>query len=403
MPIDATAERLARFLSEQKYVEVYGHRDADGVTAASLVCHALWRRGIGFRLRIVDGTPGPAGLGAENPALLCDLGAGLTDLPENVAVIDHHAPVADVEGVVMNPHAAGYDGERVLSAAALAFGVAGRLADCRDLAGLAAAGVTGDGQAFEAENAEILNEGIANGVLEIERGIALPGGSIVEQLELATDPFLPGISGNAERVRELLRASMTDGGPAIDLLLSLAVLEAAGEAAPGALERIWGDRVLCPREAVGDVRSLAAVVDACAKDGRGGLAASVCLRSPVATREAVEVASSHRRCVIEAIAAAIPLEEAAVAVRIQDSRLAGDVATALAGPLGRPVMVAAPSGDGFRLSVRGDGSVPLGPLLRQLAAEAGGSGGGHARKAGAIVPCEAFPAIAAAFAEAIGA
>ncbi len=179
---------MARFLGEQSYVEVCGHHDADGITAASLVCHALWRRGIGFRLRVADRMPI---LEPEVPTLLCDLGAGIDDLPANVAVIDHHAPVASGEGPVLNPHLDGLDGERVLATAALAYGVANRLADCRDLAGLAAAGVIGDGQAFEDENAELLNEGIANGVLEIERGLALPGGSIAEQARARDRPVPP--------------------------------------------------------------------------------------------------------------------------------------------------------------------------------------------------------------------
>ena len=400
MTIDATAERLARFLGEQPYVEVYGHHDADGITAASLVCHALWRRGIGFRLRVADRVPV---LDPGVPTLLCDLGAGIDDLPANVAVIDHHAPAAAGDGPVLNPHLAGLDGERVLAAAGLAYMVANRLASCRDLTGLAVAGLIGDGQAFEAENAELLNEGIANGVLEIERGLALPGGSIAEQLELATDPYLPGISGDAGRVRELLRASLGEDGPALDLLLSLVVLDTVREAAPGALESLWGDRVLTPREAVGDARTLAAVVDACGKAGRGGLAASVCLRAPGAADEAQNVAADHRRRVIGAIAGAIPVEEAAIAFRIEDPRLASDVASALAGPLGRAVLVAAGTNGSVRLSARGDGAVPLGPLLRQLAGEAGGTGGGHARRAGAVVPAAAFPGVAVAFAEAVGA
>ncbi len=400
MSIDAAAERLARFLEEQRYVEVYGHHDADGITAASLVCHALWRRGTGFRLRVVDRVPD---LDTEVPTLLCDLGAGLDDLPAHVAVLDHHAPAARGDGIVLNPHLAGLDGERVLSAAALAYRVANRLANCRDLAGLAAAGVLGDGQAFEDENAEILNEGMTNGVLQLERGVALPGSSIAEQLELAIDPYLPGISGDKGRVRELLRASLGEDGPALDLLLSLVVLDTAERAAPGALEALWGDRVLCLRETLTDAQTLAAVVEACGKTGRGGLAASICLRSPGAAEEGRTVAAAHRRRVIEAIAGVMPVEEAGVAYRIADPALAGDVAAALAGPAGGPILVAGGSDGMVRLSARGDGRVPLGPLVRQLAAEAGGTGGGHTRRAGGVVPAGAFLQFAAAFAEAVGA
>lgn len=399
MLIDAAAERLARFLEEQRYVEVYGHHDADGVAAASIVCHALRRREIGFRLRVVDRVPD---LDRGTPTLLCDLGAGLEDLPADVAVLDHHAPVARGDGVVLNPHTVGIDGERVLCAAALAFITANRLADCRDLSGLAAAGMLGDGQVFEDENAEILNEGLANGVLEMERGIQLPGSSIAEQLELAIDPYLPGISGDGERVRELLRSSPGEDGPALDHLISLVVLESAENAAPGAIEGLWGDRVICLREVLADARTLGAVVEGCGKSGRGGLAASVCLRSPGAVEEAREVAAAYRRRVIQAIAGARPVEGTPFAFLVDEPALASDVATALAGPVGGPVLVAAQYGDLVRISARADGQVPLGPLVRQLAAEAGGSGGGHTRRAGGSVPVSGFIEFAAAFAEAVG-
>ena len=136
---------------------------------------------------------------------------------------------------------------------------------------------------------------------------------------------------------------------------------------------------------------------------QGGLAASVCLRSPGAVEEARKVAAGYRRRVIGAIAGARPVGESTCAVLIDDPALVGDVATALAGPAGGPVLVAARNGDMVRVSTRADGAVPLGPLVRQLASEAGGSGGGHARRAGGSVPADGFLGFAAAFAEAVGA
>jgi single-stranded DNA-specific DHH superfamily exonuclease len=400
MTIDAAVERLARFLQKQRYVEVYGHHDADGIAAASLVCHALWRQGCGFRLRIVERAPA---LDSEaGPTVLCDLGAGMEALPEQVAVLDHHAPAAVGDGPVLNPHLEGLNGEKVLSAAALAYLVANRLADCRDLAGIAAAGIVGDEQTFDDENAVILNDGIAGGVLELERGIVLAGESIAEQFELATDPYLPGISGDADRVRELFRASLGEDGPALDLLISLVVLDTAAQAAAGALEALWGNRVRCLREVIPDARTLSSVVDACGKSGRGGLAASVCLRSPGVVEEARTVAATFRRRVIGAIGSASSTDELPLIYLIEDPRLTSDVASALAGSSGGPVLVGAEADGSVRLSARGDGTVPLGPLLRQLAAETGGTGGGHGRRAGARIPSGAFPSFAGAFSEAVG-
>ena len=52
MSLETAAETVADQIKRQEFVEVYAHHDADGIAAASILCHAMLRAGIRFRLRV---------------------------------------------------------------------------------------------------------------------------------------------------------------------------------------------------------------------------------------------------------------------------------------------------------------------------------------------------------------
>ena len=102
MSLDAAAETVAEQIRRQQFVDVYAHHDADGIAAGAILCHAMLRAGIRFRLR-VSGEISVAELGGEGAKLLCDLGSGIEDLPADTMVVDHHLPRFNGEFHV-NPH-----------------------------------------------------------------------------------------------------------------------------------------------------------------------------------------------------------------------------------------------------------------------------------------------------------
>jgi len=83
MILAEAAARLAGHLARQDFVEVYAHHDADGIAAGAIVCVALLRRGIRFRLRVVSHISRES-LSSDTPILLCDLGSGIADLPREI-------------------------------------------------------------------------------------------------------------------------------------------------------------------------------------------------------------------------------------------------------------------------------------------------------------------------------
>jgi single-stranded-DNA-specific exonuclease len=163
MSLETAAGTVADQIKRQEFVEVYAHHDADGIAAASILCHAMLRSGVRFRLRVrLEITLSE--LSGDATYLLCDLGAGMENLPRDVIIVDHHLPLSEGEFHV-NPRLAGIDGDRELSAAGTAYYVAQKMGDNRDLAGLVIPGIIGDGQQMAGKNLEIFNEGIANGII----------------------------------------------------------------------------------------------------------------------------------------------------------------------------------------------------------------------------------------------
>ena len=403
MSLDAAAETVAEQIRRQQFVDVYAHHDADGIAAGAILCHAMLRAGIRFRLR-VRGEVSVAELGGEGAKLLCDLGSGTEDLPADTMVVDHHLPRFDGEFHV-NPRLAGIDGDRELSAAGTAYFVAQKMGDNRDLAGLVIPGIIGDGQDIAGKNLEIFNEGVGNGIVVPTRGLMLPGRDMTERWYIATSPYLGGISGDEAVIANLIDDAKGENGTRLDTLLSLAVLTTAPHTSAGSLHAIYGDTYHLEREVIEDAHALAAVIDACGKTGHGDIGAALCLRSSHDLSRAWEIARQHRMKIIAAVGAAPPTAGSGAVYEVQDAVLASDVADVLARDRVHtvPVLVYAREGDVCRISARCPSGVnrDLGILVHDLAVACGGRGGGHLRRAGATIPCTQVPAFTQGWQEAL--
>lgn len=389
MSLEATTALIAEHLARQEYVEVYGHNDADGIAAASILGIAILRAHGQFRLRIRHGIS-TAEIGKDAVVLLCDFGSSLEGLPPDAVVIDHHHTV--VTGKYhLNPQYHGVDGDRELSASGAAYLIAQHMGDNRDLAGLALLGVIGDRQELAGTNLEIFNEAVAEGVISLMRGICLPGRDDHERLLMAINPYLHQVSGDAPAVTGLLARSRAEEVTDRAALISLLLLEISPYATVEAMESIYGDRFRLDREVIDDAHSLTAVVDACGKSGHGGLAASLCFRSPEGLDEAWQLARHHRLKVIEAIRTVAVQEGSPGFYVVDDPVVSSDVADALAYDCVQetPIAVFARSGDLCHISARtpkGIG-IDIGSAMREIAISCGGFGGGHRNRAGATISC----------------
>jgi single-stranded-DNA-specific exonuclease len=404
MPLEADAEQLAHHLLAQEFVEIYAHHDADGIAAGAIIAMAMHRAGRAYRLRCVSRIS-PADLTGEAGVLLCDFGASREDLPPHVMVIDHHPPRFDGEFHV-NPARTEPSGGGEVPAAGAAYFVAQHLGENRDLAGLALVGMVGDRQACTGANRGILNDGIANGYITPKRGIVLPGRDPAEALALSTRPYLEGISGDEAAAGRLLEECSPGGKLAPDALLSLLVLRAGASGAARVPGSLYGDTYTLEMEGVPDLHTLTAVVDACGRAGRGGLAASLLLSRQAPGEDAWETFRSYRGRVIAAIRSAERLGVDGW-YGIGDASVNGPVADALAlaGDGERPVFVFAPGDGVWHVSARCPPGVrmDLERLVRDLARSCDGDGGGHRCRAGATLSARYLDQFRKGLAEAVAA
>ncbi|MFW5638272.1 MAG: DHH family phosphoesterase, partial [Methanoculleus sp.] len=172
-------------------------------------------------------------------------------------------------------------------------------------------------------------------------------------------------------------------------LLSRIVLAVAPEASLTAIYGTWDTTYSLGREVIDEASNLTAVVDACGKAGSGDIGASLCLRSTHALQEAWETAACYRQAVIAGIRGARRRDERIALFEVDDGSVTSDVADALANDLVQdgPVFVIGQRGSHCSVSARCPPGIDLDleVLMRTIAGACGGQGGGHHRRAGALI------------------
>ncbi|MBO5431528.1 DHH family phosphoesterase [Methanocorpusculum sp.] len=388
MSLEEAAAKIASYLRSKDYVEVYSHHDADGIAAAAILTVALRRADIAFRLRFL---PHLNKDDVERPELsvLCDLGASVPDFPESIVIIDHHVPYAAVPFHI-NPRLEGIDGESELSAAGCAYLVANALGDNRDLAGLVMVGIIGDSQKLSGMNQKIIGDAVGNNLIEVGKGVLLPGRTTKEQIASAVLPYLGNLSGDEETAEKIASLCMNTASDEAYTALLLSEIIVRSDASYHDLMSIYGESWKLLREAVQDAYAMTAVIDACGKAGRPDLGYAVAAGDMTQTDVAWETANAFRRKIIASAAAA---EAVAENVWISDSvETASDVADIFVRSKQMPVVVLARGTEYLKVSARApaDSSVDFEQMMKTSAEKFGGAGGGHKTRAGGELPlaCE---------------
>lgn len=388
MSLETAAETLANHLASLEYVELYSHYDADGIAAAAIMSLALSRADIAFKLRIL---PGISEADVENPeiSLLCDFGASCTGLAESTMILDHHVPY-NTSPYHVNPRLFGEDGESELSGAGCAYLVANALGDNRNLAGLVMLGIIGDNQTLSGRNQTIIGDAVANNLINPGRGVLLAGRTTKEQIANSLHPYLPSLSGDEEKAAAIESACMSkvSDDAYTSCMLSQIVLDS--DASYNALMNLYGDSWSLEREVIPNAHTFTAVVDACGKAGKSGIAYALCCGDASYLDEAWKIAVSYRNRVIAAVRTAEKIRDVPAVWRVGDCAAASDAADVLAESASGPMFVLGRDAASLRVSARAPrgSSVNLEQILRTTAQACGGSGGGHQLRAGADVPLD---------------
>jgi len=438
------AERCAEALRDAEDLLVASHIDADGLTSAGIASLALERAGVAHESTFEKQLDRSAVEGyveaGHDVVWFTDFGSGQLDVITEYdaftpVVSDHHQP-ADVDADYhCNPLLEGLDGGSELSGAGATYCVARALGGAanRDLAALAVVGAVGDMQTTGGElvgaNADVAEEGVDAGVLDVSRDLAVYGTQtrpLPKLLAYATDVEIPGITGDrngALRFLDGLDAELREGG---EWKTWAALTEAERRTVVSALvqralrtgvenaETLVGTRYTLtaeePGTALRDASEFSTLLNATARYERADVGLAICRgERGEALEEARSLLREHRRTLatgvnvvrevgveredhVQWFDAGDRLPETVVGIvagmAMGEDGVAADVPiVAFAAKPDAPDV----DGEALKVSMRGTPSLverglDLSAVASTAARAVGGDGGGHEVAAGATIP-----------------
>nr|WP_300979776.1 DHH family phosphoesterase [Methanomethylovorans sp.] len=433
------ARKCADIILKSSEVKVVSHIDADGITSAAIICKALERAGIeksvDFVKQLDENTI--LKLADQNPecVIFTDLGSGMLEpivtSGLNVVISDHHRPQGDTEKLTnhhLNPHLFGANGSTDISGSGTTYLLANELGDNHDLAGLAIVGAIGDMQNRRnghliSLNREILKEGVSKGVLSFEKDIMLFGKQtrpVFKLLQFASDPYLPGLTGDEDACIEFLhRIGLRFGDDArwrrwIDLeqnekqRIVSALLQHGLSSGQGSskLERLIGEVYTLLNEKEGtemrDATEYSTLLNATGRYDNAEIGMAVCMGD---RREAYEKASKllteHRSNLVNGLSFVrengitklnnLQYFDAGPNIKETIIGIVAGMSTSVVADRDYPIIAFADAEGGVKVSARGTQDLVrkglnLSEALAIVSAEVGGAGGGHDIAAGATIP-----------------
>ena len=422
--------------NKNKDVTIVSHYDADGITSASILMKALSREGIAFKTKIVKHLRKETVeeiYDNDRVFIFSDIGSGQLKLlkpliEENVVIIlDHHHPVEFMHRNLYHVNPMLY-GRADASGSVVSYLFAKMLNDAnKDLVSLAIVGAVGDAidEKWELRglSRKVVEEAVANGYVEIVKGLRLYGRStrpIHKALELSMDPYIPGISGsesNAVQFLSELGIKVKQNGK-WRYLKDLSLEEQRKLATAIILERlknghvhaedIFGEIYLINgnQDELSDAREFATLINACSRLGRHDVALKLCLTGSKALREARRLMKEYRAKIADYVSWVETNKENPDVVmkgkahfifgmgKIMDTMIGTVTSIVLSSNLlgnERPVLGFADINEKeIKVSARVAREVNLNmrDILIQASQAVGGEAGGHEKAAGAIVPAD---------------
>ena len=405
-------------------IRVVSHYDADGISAAGVLCTALCRAGFEFHATLMRNpfTKGFDRLKKEHNELIIfsDMGSGQIELIEHInckaIILDHHQYITaqTSENIIqINSNWFGVDGNYEASGATLSYAFATELDPANeDLAPLALAGATGDKQFIGGArglNKQILDTALQKEILTEQTCIKLYGETIADALFFSVDPYYPGLSGNHDAIEAMLEklnikksASLKDINHEtmmrLHSLLLFRLIKAGCQ--PNILDMTIRKRYTAPQG--WELERFADLLDACGKNGHRSLGLAICLDDRTAWKDAFNVEKEYKQKILEGLQL---LEhggiQEATGMRYfysDNSSLGGVIAGIAINYLldeKKPLFSLArkETDDEVHVSCRGNQKLvelglDLGSAMKTAATELGGYGGGHKIAAGATIAFE---------------
>lgn len=422
--IAAACQKAAEMLSSfppSIRVRVVSHYDADGISAAGVLCTMLHRAGYDFHATLMRNpfTKGFDRLRSERNELILfsDMGSGQIEIIESLGckavIFDHHQYLTEHPSkniIQINSNLLGVDGNYEASGATLSylFATAVDLAN-EDLAALALAGATGDKQfigGVRGLNKTILEAALQKGFLTEQTSIKLYGETIADALFFSVDPYYSGLSGNRKAIESMLgklkiepSANLSEipqeAMMQIHSFLLFSLIKAGCQ--QNILEMTIRKRYIAPQG--WELERFADLLDACGKNGQRSLGLALCLGDGTAWNDAVMVEKDYKQKILDGLSSLEHggiHETAGMRYFYSDNSSLGGVVAGIAMNYvldeKKPLFSLArkEADDEVHVSCRGNQrlvaqGLDLGSAMKTVAAGLGGHGGGHKIAAGATI------------------
>ncbi|MBQ8643327.1 MAG: DHH family phosphoesterase [Candidatus Methanomethylophilaceae archaeon] len=416
-----TLSQAADIVRSHDFIQVFSHYDADGVSSAAIIANALLRAGKEFRVTLFttlnDFNMGIISRTKADCMIISDLGASyidqLDELDSEIVVLDHHTVISEAKKVCYaNPHLYGIDGMTSGCGATMSLLFAITLDEGNwDLVQLAFAGIAGDRQhinGLSGLNTYLLEQGVERGFIEEVPGSLIPAGDLMTELFLVTDPYIRGVSGNAEGVSKILEdVGIKHGKSFMDLteeekrkLSSLIAVKLTEQGVQlSSMNEVARDRYFLKGMNM-DAEVLSSILNGCGRSGVGGMGIAAGMGDKRAMELGAELTRESARLVVENMVA---LDEKGLNQRkyfqwfdSTDSGFTGmlcGIAMQSIGDSDKPTIGLNQSNDPVNISSRGmwgqlEKGIDLSVAMREACAAVGGSGGGHRIASGGSVPAD---------------
>jgi len=402
------------------YVHIFSHHDADGISAGIILAKTMVRAGKGFTLTLLSGLNKDSVKEILNCGAKCvmiaDMGVSylkeLDGMDADVVVLDHHAGGSYEPSRVRyaNPHSFGIDGmsEGCGASVSLLFSVKYDENNW-DLVKIAFAGIIGDKQhqkGLSGINGYLFGEGNRRGHITGAGGSLIPSGRLMSSLFLSVDPYIRGVSGDADGVGILLKDAGIDMTASSDGLTEqerrrLSSLIAAKLLKQGVTKETLDDRISARyilKNWEMDAEMISSVLDSCGRSGNGSIGIGFGLGDKKCHADAVKIDEDARKDVVLAVKEldSRGLERMGNIMAFDNSSsgftgILCDIAMRYIGGMDMPVIGYNKKDDITKVSGRCPRSllakgVNLTTAMREAGIAAGGEGGGHSVAAGASFP-----------------
>ncbi len=439
---EVIGKRIINLINEKKTILIIGHLDADGITSASVMGKAIQRKKGNYIIRIYNEINHEILMeikkGEYDFHIFCELGAGLATEIEDILkdkwiILDHHQIPSKEKKMkqVFNIWQFNYDGSKEISAAGMAYFVAKKIdKNNTDISWLPVVAMIADRQ-DEGErrsvlslNRIILDDAVKAGLVKVRRDILFYGREtkpVYMALASMTTPFIPGLSGNRDaclatlastglemkqngRWRTLADLDENEKKKVIESIIPyLTQVDTANEVVDSLIGDVYTLEKEDEHSSLRDVREFGTLLNACGRMKQAGIGVSICLGDRGESLiKSEQILKEYRKTLSRLIQMVLEDDDRIVEKHafnmvigdgIVDEEMLGSLASVLGGVARfemKILLVRTTTGDHCKFSLRRppqtDASINLGLIVKELADQYSGNGGGHEAAAGCKIP-----------------